>query len=74
MTCAICKTGEYKDGYTTVVLTKNESTIIIKQVPAKVCDQCGEYILSSEITKNVLSMANEARHNGSEVEIRKYAA
>jgi len=74
MTCVICKTGEYKDGFTTVVLTRNDSAIIIKQVPAKVCDQCGEYILTNEITRKILEIANEAWHNGSEVEIRKYAA
>lgn len=74
MTCVVCKTGTYKSGTTTVVLTKDDSTIIIKQVPAEICNQCGEYILSSEISQKVLAMANEARNNGSEVEIRRFAA
>ena len=74
MTCLICKTGTYKSGFTTVVLTKGDSAIIIKQVPAEVCDQCGEYILSDEVTKKIMSMANEAWNKGSEVEIIKYAA
>ena len=74
MTCVVCKTGTYKSGTTTVVQTKDDSAIIIKQVPAEICNQCGEYILSSEITKKVLAMANEAWKNGSEVEIRRFAA
>lgn len=74
MICVTCKTGTYKNGFTTVVLTKGESAIIIKQVPAEVCEQCGEYILSSDVTKKIILMANEAWSNGAEVEIRKYAA
>ena len=74
MTCVICKSGHYKDGFTTVVLTKENSTVIIKQVPAKICDQCGDYILSNEITKQILTMAEEAYSKGTEVEIRQFAA
>ncbi len=74
MTCVVCKTGEYKAGFTTVVLTKGDSAIIIKQVPAEICGQCGEYILSSEVTRKVMAMANDAWNGGAEVEIRKYAA
>lgn len=74
MNCVVCKTGHYMDGFTTVVLTRKDSAIIIKQVPARVCQQCGEYILSAETTKKVLSIAEEAWSNGTEIEIRKYAA
>ncbi len=74
MTCVICKTGVYKHGYTTVVLTKDDSSVIIKGVPAQVCDQCGEYVLSSDISKKVLAIAHEAWSKGAEVEIRKFAA
>lgn len=74
MICVICKTGQYKSGHTTVVLIKNETSVIIKDVPAMICDQCGEYILSEEITEKVLMIANEAYLNGTEVEIRKFAA
>jgi len=74
MICVICKTGTYSSGFATVALTKGESTVIIKQVPAMVCDQCGEYILSSEITEKVMKIVNEAVLNGAEVEVRRFAA
>jgi YgiT-type zinc finger domain-containing protein len=74
MICVTCKTGQYKEGQTTVILTIDETSVIIKEVPALVCDQCGEYILSSEITRHVLDIAREARSKGTEVEIRKFAA
>jgi len=35
---------------------------------------CGEYYLSSEMTKEVLRIANEAVKKGAEIEIIKYAA
>ena len=74
MTCVLCKSGNYKEDFTTVVLTKNDSVVIIKRVPALVCDQCGEYILSGEITKIVLAMAQEAYSKGAEVEVRRFVA
>ena len=74
MTCVVCKSGRYKEDFTTVVLTKGDSTVIIKQVPASVCDQGGEYILSKDVTKLVLAMADEAYKKGTEVEIRKFVA
>jgi YgiT-type zinc finger domain-containing protein len=74
MKCVLCKEGRYGQGFVTVVLTKEESTVIIKAVPAQVCDQCGEYTLDAEITRKVLAMANESFAKGTEAEIRRFAA
>lgn len=54
MNCVICKTGKTCPGYATVMLTRAGSTVIIKQVPADICDNCGEYYLSSDMTDRVL--------------------
>lgn len=74
MKCVICKTGEVVDGRTTVTLQRDETTVVIKNVPAQVCDQCGEYYLSEEMTGKVLAMAEEAVGKGAEVEILRWAA
>lgn len=74
MTCVICKTGLYKPGLTTVVLIRKDTTIIIKEAPALICDQCGEYIISDEIADKVLAIAAEAQMKGTEVVIRRFAA
>ncbi len=74
MICVICKTGKYKNGLVTVALTKGEAAVIIKEVPAMVCEQCGEYVLSSEVTEKVMKIVNNALLNGAEVEIRRFAA
>jgi YgiT-type zinc finger domain-containing protein len=43
MMCPICKHGEMHSGSTTMVFESGNSTIIIKSVPANVCDNCHDY-------------------------------
>ena len=74
MKCVICKTGDVTDGKTTVTLERGETTVVIKNVPAQVCGQCGEYYLSDEMTEKVMAMAEEAVSKGAEVEILRWAA
>ncbi len=74
MRCVICKHGETEPGLVTVTLERDESIVIIKRVPAEVCDNCGEYYLSDVITEQVLQRAEMAVSNGAEVEIIGYAA
>lgn len=74
MNCVICKNGFTSDGKVTVTLQRHTSTIIIKNVPAEVCDNCGEYYLSDEVTETVLRIAGKAIENNPEVEILQYAA
>jgi len=74
MRCVICKHGETKPGLVTVTLERDECIIVMKKVPAEVCDNCGEYYLSDAITGQVLERAEVAVNNGAEVEIIRYAA
>ncbi len=74
MKCVVCKTGDVIDGKTTVTLQRGETTVVIKDVPAQVCDQCGEYYLSETMTAKVLAMAEAAVDKGAEVEILRWAA
>jgi YgiT-type zinc finger domain-containing protein len=74
MKCVICKTGEMVEGTTTVTLQRGETTVVIKDVPAEVCDNCGEYYLSDEMSAKVLAMAEAAVSKGAEVEILRWAA
>ena len=72
MKCMICKHGETKQGTTTVTLEKGSSTIIFKEVPAQICDNCGEKYIDESTTKELLNKAREIVKNGVEVDIRKY--
>jgi len=72
MKCMICKHGETKQGTTTVTLEKGSSTIVFKEVPAQICDNCGEKYIDKATTKELLSKARSIVKNGVEVDIRKY--
>ncbi len=74
MRCVICKQGTLKPGFVTAPLQRGETTIIFKGVPADVCENCGEYFLTDEVTEQLLTRAEEAVQKGAEVEILKYAA
>lgn len=74
MTCLFCKQGETHPGHTTVVLQRAETVVILKEVPADLCDNCGEYYLAESVTGEVLERAERAIENGAEVEILRFAA
>ena len=74
MKCVICKQGETYPGQTTVTLERNETIVIFKAVPALICENCGVYYLSDEITGDLLEKAEGAITGGAEVEIQRYAA
>lgn len=74
MKCILCKTGETYPGKVTVPLQRGEATILIKGVPAEICNNCGEYYLSEVVTGKVLDLGEQAVKKGVEVEILKFAA
>lgn len=74
MECTICKTGEMKDGKVTVTLQRGDSIIVIKSVPASVCENCGEYTLSESVTRKIMNSAEKAVANNAEIEVLQYAA
>jgi hypothetical protein len=57
-----------------VTLQRGETTVVIKAVPAEICDACGEYYLSEAITRVVMDLAEAAVERGAEVEILRFAA
>jgi YgiT-type zinc finger domain-containing protein len=74
MTCVLCKHGETRPGEVTVTLQRGVTTVILKGVPADVCENCGEYYLSDEVAGQVLEKGEAAVNCGAEVEILRYAA
>jgi len=74
MHCVICKQGETRPGTATVTLERGATTVVIKHVPAEVCENCGEYYLSEAMTDRVLAMAEAAVAQGAEIEVLRFAA
>ena len=74
MKCSICKQGETSPGKATVTLTREETTVICKGVPAEICTTCGEYYLDETTSERVMKIAEDAVNKGTEVEIVRFAA
>ena len=72
MKCVICKHGEVKPGKVSVTLERGEATIVFKDVPAKVCDNCGEKYIDEDVARELLAKAQELIENGTQVDIRKF--
>ncbi len=74
MKCIFCKHGNTHPGQVTVTLNRHESTFIFKNVPADVCENCGEFFLDEDVTNELLRRVQKAIDNGAEVDILRYAA
>ena len=74
MKCVICKTGEISPGTVTVTLERGPTVLLIKEVPAQVCTQCGEYYLDEQTTRRLYEQAEKALERNAELEVLRYAA
>ena len=74
MKCMICKQGLTNEGFTTVTLERGQTTVVIKDVPAEICENCGEYYLDENVTEKVQGLAEHAFRQGVEIEVLRYAA
>lgn len=74
MKCAICRNGHTVNGQTTVVLERDSSILVFKDVPAEICENCGEEYLSEETNRTLLKKAEEAVDRGVELELLRFAA
>lgn len=74
MECLICKLGETKEGEVTVTLQRGDLTVLIKNVPAQVCANCGEHYLSDDTADQVLKKAETSVSTDTELVIMRFAA
>ena len=74
MKCTICKTGQTHPGTTTVTLQRDNTVVVIRDVPAEICDNYCEYYLSDPTASRVYADADATARRHVEVEIQRYAA
>ena len=72
--CVICRQGETRPGKATVTLERGGATVVIRGVPARVCDNCGEEYLDETTTAELLKTADAAAQAGVQVHVRHYVA
>ncbi len=74
MICLTCKVGTPEPGLTTVTLERNGAIIVFKDVPARICDNCGEKYFDADITARLLTQAQDAVDKGAELEVVRLQA
>ena len=74
MKCAVCKQGETRPGAATVTLSREQLTLVVKGVPAEVCENCGEEYVDADTTTQLLHTAEGAVQSGVQVDVRRYIA
>jgi YgiT-type zinc finger domain-containing protein len=74
MTCVICRSGEVRPGTTTFSVDRGQMTLVLKGVPARVCNQCGEAYFDETTTRRIEEIAERVEHAGVQVAVRDYVA
>jgi YgiT-type zinc finger domain-containing protein len=74
MICPICKCGHTQPGFVSVTLERDAMTLLVKQVPAEICDNCGEEYVGEAASNQLLHTAETALRDGVQVELRQFAA
>ena len=70
--CYFCG-GKLKAQRATIPFVMNGSVVVIKNVPAFVCTQCGEAIMDSPIARRVDEMLKQVYRIGSEVSVLMFS-
>lgn len=72
MNCILCKANLTK-GNVNHIVDLGEGIIIIKNVPANICEQCGEYYVDTQIALKLETIVEEVKKSRAEVLIINYA-
>ena len=71
MICSVCK-GEATRGTTNFPVELDGGFLIVKNVPADVCGQCGEAFIPDDIAESLEKAVEAARKSKAEIEIVSY--
>ncbi len=69
MKCVTCKHGNTQPGTTVVTIAQDGITVVIKDVPAQVCDLCGAYYLDANTVEEIRILVNSEKEVGNEISI-----
>ncbi len=74
MKCVICRHGETSPGTATVTVEQGGVTLVMRHVPADVCEVCGEEYVSESTTRMILETVASLDRDGVRFEVRDFAA
>ena len=74
MKCVVCKHGETAPGTTTATVGRDNVVIVLRHVPAEICQNCGADYTSGAAMSTIERIAEAATQAGALVEVREYRA
>jgi YgiT-type zinc finger domain-containing protein len=72
MKCPTCGTGSLRPGVTVFAADVDGTLVVVRDVPASVCDVCGEAFIDDGVSEELETTINDARGRGTESLIRHY--
>ncbi len=72
MKCSVCKSGETRPGTTTVTLERDGLTLVMKEVPAEICINCGEDYVDESVVHDIMILADKMSQSGAQIDVRRY--
>lgn len=64
MICLVCRQAEVVNGFTSVKLERGEFRLVLNEVPAHLCPDCGEAYVDEEVAARLLQSAEETYKAG----------
>ena len=59
MTCVICKNKKMKRGTTVLPIERGKAVLLVTDIPARICANCGEPYIDERTAKQVEALATE---------------
>ena len=59
MICLVCRQAETVDGFTSATFERDETRLVVKQIPARVCPSCREAYVEETVAVALLSQLEE---------------
>ena len=73
MKCVICKTGDLHAQTVSVTLERQGALLVVQNVPARVCDSCGERYFDDEVAQQLRDTTQHTLQPGVSLDIRQYS-
>jgi YgiT-type zinc finger domain-containing protein len=73
MKCVICNHADTVAGTTSILLERDQLTLVVKNVPAQICPNCSEAYTDETVTASLLREAEKMAKAGTRVDVREYA-
>jgi YgiT-type zinc finger domain-containing protein len=70
--CLICRRADTIDGLTSVSFERGEMSLVVNNVPARICPSCGESYVDNQTAVQLLRDAEELFQTGMRADVIEY--